>query len=121
MLGSSSVRVRQCLGHSVLQTPIVVVDIISREPLPILKQTGTMQTEVCVNYLNNHIHVPSKHIWAKSHHTYAGVRLQGDWGKIVAPEGSKLPWEALRVITTSLSRLLQLLKNLVFVQKELFC
>ena len=31
----------------------------------------------------------------------AGVRLQGDWGKIVAPEGSKLPWEALRAIKAS--------------------
>ena len=31
----------------------------------------------------------------------AGVRLQGNWGKIVAFEGSKSPWEALRVTKTS--------------------
>ena len=31
----------------------------------------------------------------------AGVRLQGDWGEIVALEGSKLPWEALRATKTS--------------------
>ena len=30
-----------------------------------------------------------------------GVRLQGDWGKIVTPEGSKSPWEALRATKTS--------------------
>ena len=29
----------------------------------LLKQTETMQTEVRVNYLNCHIHVPSKHVW----------------------------------------------------------
>ena len=32
---------------------------------------------------------------------YTGVRLQGDWGEIVALEGSKLPWEALRATKTS--------------------
>ena len=31
----------------------------------------------------------------------AGVRLQGDWGEIVALEGSKSPWESLRVTKTS--------------------
>ena len=40
----------------------------------LLEQTVTMQTEVCVNYLNCHIHVPSKHVLANreanSHHTY---------------------------------------------------
>ena len=30
----------------------------------LLKQTVTMQTEVRVNYLNCHIHVPSKHVLA---------------------------------------------------------
>ena len=30
----------------------------------------------------------------------AGIRLQGDWGEIVAPEGSKSPWEALRATKT---------------------
>ena len=29
-----------------------------------------MQTEVRVNYLNCHIHVPSKHVEANSRHTY---------------------------------------------------
>ena len=29
-----------------------------------------MQTEVDVNYLNCHIHVPSKHVEANSRHTY---------------------------------------------------
>ena len=33
--------------------------------------------------------------------TSAGVRLQGDWGEIVALEGSKSPWEALRATKTS--------------------
>ena len=36
----------------------------------LLKQTVTMQTEVCVNYLNCHIHVPSMHVLANSRHTY---------------------------------------------------
>ena len=36
----------------------------------LLKQTVTMQTEVRVNYLNCHIHVPSKHVEANSRHTY---------------------------------------------------
>ena len=40
----------------------------------LLKQTVTMQTEVRVNYLNCHIHVPSKHVLvnreANSRHTY---------------------------------------------------
>ena len=40
----------------------------------LLKQTVTMQTEVGVNYLNCHIHVPSKHVLANreanSRHTY---------------------------------------------------
>ena len=31
----------------------------------------------------------------------AGVRLQGNWGEIDTIEGSKLPWEALRVTKTS--------------------
>ena len=31
----------------------------------------------------------------------SGIRLQGDWGEIVALEGSKSPWEALRVTKTS--------------------
>ena len=31
---------------------------------------------------------------------YTGVRLQGDWGKKVALEGSKSPWEALRATKT---------------------
>ena len=30
-----------------------------------------------------------------------GVRLQGDWGEIVALECSKSPWEALRATKTS--------------------
>ena len=30
----------------------------------------------------------------------AGVKLEGDWGEIVVPEGSKLPWEALRATKT---------------------
>ena len=45
-------------------------DIISRKPLHLRKQTVTMQTEVLVNYLNCHIHVPSKHVEANSPHTY---------------------------------------------------
>ena len=36
-----------------------------------------------------------------STHKQAGVRLQGDWGEIVALEGSKSPWEALSVTKTS--------------------
>ena len=40
----------------------------------LLKQTETMQTEVRVNYLNCHIHVPSNHVLANreanSRHTY---------------------------------------------------
>ena len=32
---------------------------------------------------------------------YAGVKLQGDWGEIVALEGSKSPWEAQRATKTS--------------------
>ena len=39
----------------------------------LLKQTVTMQTEVRVNYLNCHIHVPSNTFWrteANSRHTY---------------------------------------------------
>ena len=32
---------------------------------------------------------------------YAGVKLQGDWGEIVALEVSKLPWEAQRATKTS--------------------
>ena len=31
----------------------------------------------------------------------AGIKLQGDWGEIVALEGSKLPWEAQRATKTS--------------------
>ena len=49
-------------------------DIISRKPLHLLKQTVTMHTEVRVNYLICHIHVPSKHLMANreanSRHTY---------------------------------------------------
>ena len=29
-----------------------------------------------------------------------GVKLQGEWGEIVALEGSKSPWEALRATKT---------------------
>ena len=36
----------------------------------LLKQTVRMQTKVRVNYLNCHIHVPSKHVEANSRHTY---------------------------------------------------
>ena len=36
----------------------------------LLKQTVTMQTEVRVNYLNCHIHVPSKQVESNSRHTY---------------------------------------------------
>ena len=32
---------------------------------------------------------------------YPGIKLQGDWGEIVALEGSKLPWEAQRATKTS--------------------
>ena len=35
----------------------------------LLKQTETMQTEVRVNYLNCHIHVPSKHVWRTERRT----------------------------------------------------
>ena len=53
---------------------IIIDDIIPREPLHLLKQTVTMQTEVRVNYLNCHIHVPFKHVLANreanSRHTY---------------------------------------------------
>ena len=31
----------------------------------------------------------------------AGIKLQGDWGEIVALEGSKSPWEAQRATKTS--------------------
>ena len=31
----------------------------------------------------------------------AGVKLEGDWGEIVALEGSKSLWEALRATKTS--------------------
>ena len=49
-------------------------DFIPREPLHLLKQIVKMQTEVRVNYLNCHIHVPSKHVLANreanSRHTF---------------------------------------------------
>ena len=32
---------------------------------------------------------------------WAGIKLQGDWGEIVALEGSKSPWEAQRATKTS--------------------
>ena len=31
----------------------------------------------------------------------SGIKLQGDWGEIVALEGSKSPWEAQRATKTS--------------------
>ena len=31
----------------------------------------------------------------------SGIKLRGDWGEIVALEGFKSPWEALRVTKTS--------------------
>ena len=36
----------------------------------LLKQTVTMQTEVRVNYLNCHIHMPSMHVLANSRHIF---------------------------------------------------
>ena len=48
-----------------------------------------------------------------------GIRLQGDWGEIVALEGSKSPWEA-QWATKTWPSILQLLTKLVLVQNELF-
>ena len=31
----------------------------------------------------------------------SGIKLQGDWGEIVALEGSKSPWDAQRATKTS--------------------
>ena len=71
MGGDHSSEVTVSGGSTVLT---FIDDIIPREPLHLLKQTVTMQTEVRVNYLNCHIHVPSKHVLtnreANSCHTY---------------------------------------------------
>ena len=56
----------------------------------------------------------------------SGIKLQGDWGEIVALEGSKSPWEAGGGGGGGGGRqklcppFLQLLKKLVLVQNELF-
>ena len=49
----------------------------------------------------------------------SGIKLQGDWGEIVALEGSKSPWEAQRATKTS-PTVFATLKKLVLVQNELF-
>ena len=45
--------------------PFIIINIYwwynSKRTIAYPKQTVTMQTEVCVNYLNYHVHVPSKH------------------------------------------------------------
>ena len=38
---------------------------------------------------------------AHPHEHGPGIKLQGDWGEIVALEGSKSPWEAQRATKTS--------------------
>ena len=39
-------------------------------------------------------------MWQTVKFQLAGVKLQGNWGEIVALEGSKLPWEAQRATKT---------------------
>ena len=49
-------------------------------------------------------------------------QVTGDWGEIVALEGSKSPWEALRVTKTSpsISATFKKANTCVLVQNELF-
>ena len=49
-------------------------------------------------------HTYKMHFYLLIHHNLfitPGIKLQGDWGEIVALEGSKSPWEAQRVTKTS--------------------
>ena len=50
----------------------------------------------------------------------AGIRLQGDWGEIVALEGSKSPWEAQRATKTSHSVFATFEKASTYA-KQTFC
>ena len=49
-----------------------------------------------------------------------GVKLEGDWGEIVAPEGSKSPWESLRA-TKTLPSILATFEKASTCAKRTFC
>ena len=52
-------------------------------------------------FSEKYIYIKNKLKMLSSPVVITGVRLQGDWGEIVALEGSKSPWEALRATKTS--------------------
>ena len=52
--------------------------------------------------------------------TSSGIKLHGDWGEIVALEGSKSPWEAQRATKTSPS-VFAIFEKASTCAKQTFC